>query len=73
MNANVNLIVVTNFFETAVKVFHVFYKETTTKREITFFLLTVVNDMNHDGVLEVCSVEQLEALLICISWHAGTI
>jgi hypothetical protein len=73
MNANIDLIVVTDFFETAVEVLHVLYKETTTKREITFFFLTVVNDMNHNGVLEVCSVKKLEPMLISIRWHARTI
>jgi hypothetical protein len=48
VNANVDLIVVTDFFETAVKVLHVLHEQIPGECEVSLLILVVVYYVDHD-------------------------
>ena len=61
---DVNLVVIWDLFQAAIEILHIFYQQTPRKCEIPFLVLTVVDNVDHDGVfeLEVLPFKHLESL-----------
>lgn len=60
MNWDVNFILIWDFLEAFIKVFHIFNQETSWKSEISFFIFAIINHMNHYAISKVCSLDILK-------------
>ena len=64
VNRDIDFVVIRNLFQAPIEILHIFYQQTSGKSEVPLFVLTVIDNVNHDGVLEleVFPLEHLEGL-----------
>lgn len=56
MNRDVDLVLVRDLLETFIEVFHVLDEQRSAEVEVALLILAIVNDVDHDAVLEVCAL-----------------
>jgi len=63
VDRDVNLILVTDLLEALVEVLHVFDQQSPGEVEVPLLVLAIVNDVDHDGILEVGPLDVAEQVL----------
>ena len=64
MNTNINFVIVGDLLQTLVEVLHVLYQQTPRKVEVSLVIFGVINDVDHDVVLEVRTLDRVYQILM---------
>ena len=66
VNRNIDLVVVTDLFQAAIEILHVFNEKASGKGKIALLVLAVVDHVDHDAILEfeVLALEHFEATFV---------
>jgi hypothetical protein len=70
MNTNIDFVVVGDFLQALVEVLHVFHEQASGEVEVALIVFGVINDVDHDVVLEVRSLNRVNQILVgfLVSW-----
>ena len=64
MNTNINFVIVRDLLQTLVEVLHVLDQQTPRKVEVSLVIFGVINDVDHDVVLEVRTLDRVYQILM---------